>query len=98
MDLQNAVKKAGQGIRIPLDVIRRQPDTIRHVLGMCLDIPEAKLEAWRLFNGWGSPRTGAIIILAEPPDHDPLRRPPVILECTQVRPYDTLVTVYEVDH
>ncbi len=90
MDLSTKVKEGGLAIRVPLDVIRKRPTCVGHVLGMVLELPLAILDAYTFSYGWTDPQTQGIIILAQ----SPKERLPVLMECTWVRKYNTLVKVY----
>lgn len=92
MDLQNAVKKAGQTVRVPLNVIRDNPEVIRHVLCVCFEMPMARADKFTFSYGWADPRTGGIVILAQAPEDTP----PLLMECKQVRTYRTQIMAYEV--
>ena len=90
--MENTIKKTSQSTRIPVDVLRRNPHFLRHVLGICMGLNTAQLDGYSFSHGWEN--NMGLVIKAQPPGDET----PVFLECNQVRPYKTLVTVYEIDH
>lgn len=92
MALPTRTRRAGQVIRVPVEVIRRRPHVVGHVLGLALDMPMSQVEQYGFSYGWEDPEAGGIIIIAQGPEDGP----PILLECTWIRKYRTLVTVYEI--